>query len=288
MLYVFTTRIHVPRYLRNRIFLLWISWFIIFSDVSMMSFLVWFLVEGASISRTTSGVVSLLITSVLSNVGRIPFVFCCDDGPPSFYDSFWSELWEIDLQLLPSSPLFVMSRDSSCVHSSHCLAEIDQLPSCTYSLNEWIPWYWEAIQGGHNNLSLFHILFNFFKLFLDLNNPFEVRMHGLWVLYLRIFQLVPQCHISVDILSFVQASNYIEHILGILQGWYMWDPMETKIILLDFTKSFLCFVFISLYIYSFFFDIVLHAMLLQVWEALYTSMLIIYRLFQAWYYFLSW
>ena len=79
---------------------------------------------------------------------------------------------------------------------------------------------------------------------------------------------------SVDILSFVQAGHCIEHILGSLQGWYMSDSMEAEIILLALTKSFLCFVFNSLWICSFFFDIVHQVMLLQVWEALYSSMVI--------------
>ena len=94
------------------------------------------------------------------------------------------------------------------------------------------------------------------------------------------------------IISFVQDGHCIEHILGSLQGWYMWDPMEVEIILLTLTKSFLCFIFISLWICIFFFDIVLQVMLFQVWEALHTSMLRGYRFLQAcsqaWYYFSSW
>ena len=124
--------------------------------------------------------------------------------------------------------------------------EGDQLPSCTYSLNEWIPWSWEAIQGGHKNLSFFHILFGCFKLFLYLRNPCEVELHGLWVMYLHILKWVTQCHLSIDIISIIQDGHCTEHILGILQGWYMWDPMETEIILLDLTKSVSWCVFISL------------------------------------------
>ena len=135
-------------------------------------------------------------------------------------------------------------------------------------------------------------LFDFFKFSFDLRNPCEVVLHGLWVLYLHILQLVPQCHLYVDILCFVKAGHCTEHILGILQGWYMWYVMETEIILLDLTKSVSCFVFISLWICNFFFDIVLHVMLLQVWEALYTSMLRGSWIFQAcpqtWYYLSSW
>ena len=37
----------------------------------------------------------------------IPFVFCCDDGSPSFYDLFWSELWDLHLHLLPYSSLLL-------------------------------------------------------------------------------------------------------------------------------------------------------------------------------------
>ena len=80
--------------------------------------------------------------------------------------------------------------------------ERDQLPSCTNPLNEWVPWSRETTQGSHHNLSFFDIIFNYFKLFFDLSNPCEVRLHGLWFLYLHIFQLIPQCHILVGVLSF--------------------------------------------------------------------------------------
>ena len=136
------------------------------------------------------------------------------------------------------------------------------------------------------------VFIDFFKLFFDLRNPCEVELHGLWVLYLHILQLVPQCHIYFDILAFIYASHYTEHILGSLQGWYMWDPMEVEIlILLYLTKSFFCFFFISLWIYSFFFDIFLQVMLLQVWEAFYTSIRGYWFLqasSQAWYCLSSW
>ena len=54
-------------------------------------------------------------------------------------------------------------------------------------------------------------LFDFFKLFFGLRNPCEVELHGLWVLYLHILQLVPQCHLSVDILSFIKDGHCTEH-----------------------------------------------------------------------------
>ena len=50
-----------------------ISWFITFRNVSMVYFLACILVEGASVSGTISRVISLLITSVASNVCKYLF-----------------------------------------------------------------------------------------------------------------------------------------------------------------------------------------------------------------------
>ena len=126
MIFLFTSRIHIPHYLRNLPFLLWISWFIIFNGVNMISFLVWLLVEGASVFGTIFGVVSLLITSVALNIGMISSEFllsfyddgpsfCCDGGSPSSCSFFSCKLWELDLQLLPSS-LFLLRVKILLVH----------------------------------------------------------------------------------------------------------------------------------------------------------------------------
>ena len=73
------------------------------------------------------------------------FFFCCDDVPPSFYDFFRSELWELDLQFLPSS--LIMSRAYSCVHSSHSM-----LKEINFILAH-IPWMNESmILGDHSRL----------------------------------------------------------------------------------------------------------------------------------------
>ena len=103
--------------------------------------------------------------------------------------------------------------------------ETDQVLFGTYSLNEWIPWSRETIQGGHNNIYFFYVLFDGLKLFLDLSNPYEVGLHGLWVLYIHILYLIPQCHLLIDVLSFKQLHQSNEYFLRCLQGWHMRDEV---------------------------------------------------------------
>ena len=149
--------------------------------------------------------------------------FCvfCDDGPPL---SLISSSVNCGSLIFSCSHLLI-----SCYESSFLLcaffpeyAKGDQLPSCTHSLNEWIPWSWEAIQGGHNNLFFF---FDCFKLFLELSNPCEVGLHGLSVHCLHILQLIPQCQFFIDVISFTQLHQSIEQFLLCLQGWHMRDDM---------------------------------------------------------------
>ena len=63
--------------------------------------------------------------------------------------------------------------------------ESDQLIYGEYTLNEQIPWSWDTIQGGHNNLSFFYILFAASSCSLILETLVK-GLHGLWVLYLHI------------------------------------------------------------------------------------------------------
>ena len=100
-------------------------------------------------------------------------------------------------------------------------AEIYQPPYCINSLNEWVPWSRDTIQGSHYNLSFAEILFNNFKLLFDLRNSCEVRLYSLRVLYLHILQLVPQSHILIDALleSSLIESTKILLALSMLLLW---------------------------------------------------------------------
>ena len=54
------------------------------------------------------------------------------------------------------------------------------------------------------------------------------------------FSDIAPSHSWVEIkVIFIHVVHWIKHILGSLQGWYMWDPMETKILIFVFTRSFL-------------------------------------------------
>ena len=154
----------------------------------------------------------LIITSVALNVGRISSEFLL-----SFVMIFLS--FVVMVILLLSMISLGVNYESFIFSFSHLLfsyydsifflcpifldsTEIDQISSGTISLNEWIPWSWETIQGGHNNLFFFYLLFNLFELFIDLSNPCEVKLYSLGVLYLHILQVVPQSQLPVDVLSF--------------------------------------------------------------------------------------
>ena len=137
--------------------------------------------------------VSLFITSVASDVRRIFFelllflvlllvvmvVLLLLVVPPSVSSE----------NLIFSLPHILFSSYESrlflCAFFSD-LVEMDQLPSYTNSLNEWIPWSREVIQGSDHSIYFCYIFFNGFKFFLDLSNPFEVGLYILWVLYLQI------------------------------------------------------------------------------------------------------
>ena len=130
--------------------------FIIFSGVSMMSLLILILVEEASVFGTISRVISLLITShnieCWKDLLWIYFVFyddgppfCCDGDPP-FHDTFWCELWELHLQLIPSSLLLLWSE----------LVLVYILPIC---------WIWSTF---------------FWNIFLEWMNPVIYVDHSRW------------------------------------------------------------------------------------------------------------
>ena len=61
--------------------------------------------------------------------------------------------------------------------------------------------------------------------FLDLINPCEVGLHSLWVLYIHILQLVPQCHLLIDVLSFEHLCQSIKYFLRCPEGWHMGDEV---------------------------------------------------------------
>ena len=88
------------------------------------------------------------------------------------------ESWELDLQLLPSSLLLLWVKLLPLVHSSQSLLKVIT-SFCIHSSNEWIPWSWEAIQGGYHNFYILHFFFYRFKLFFDLRDPCKVWLHGL-------------------------------------------------------------------------------------------------------------
>ena len=137
----------------------------------------------------------------------------------------------------------------SCYESSFFLCELfldsderDQLPSCIDSLNEWVPWSRETIQGSHYNSSFFDVLVNRFKLFFDLSNLCEVRLYSLRFLYLHILQLVPQFQLPINVISFKQLRQSIEHFLGVFKDdtcGMRWSLTESTMILLALTKFFL-------------------------------------------------
>ena len=71
--------------------------------------------------------------------------------------------WELDLQLLPYSLLFLW---------------VDwkwSLPSGTHSLNEWISWSWEAIQGGHHYFCILHFCFKLFLIWETLMTTWSLH-----------------------------------------------------------------------------------------------------------------
>ena len=75
--------------------------------------------------------------------------------------------WELDLQLLPSSFLLLLVELLLvCALPRVCWKQ--SLPSSTHSSKEWIPWSWEAIQGGYHHFCIFHFFFYCFNLFFDL------------------------------------------------------------------------------------------------------------------------
>ena len=57
------------------------------------------------------------------------------------------------------------------------------LPSGIHSLHEWIPWSWEAIQGGYHHFCILNFFFYHFKLF--------------YILDLHILQLFSQRHLLI-------------------------------------------------------------------------------------------
>ena len=179
-----------------------------------MSLIIWLLIEGSFVSRTISGAMSLLITSVASNVGRISSKF----------------ILSFVMMVLPFFVILILllsmiSSSANCeiliFSFSHILfscykmwlvlctlffecAEIDYPSSRTYSLNEWIPWSRDTIQGGHYNLCILNFFIHCFKLFFDPGDLCEVWLYGLRILDLHILQPVPQSHLPVYVLSFKQ------------------------------------------------------------------------------------
>ena len=78
----------------------------------------------------------------------ITFVQCCDDGSHSFYDLFWSELWDLGLQFLPSYPLLLwIELLLVCILSIVCWKR------STYFLHIILEWTSPMILGGHKNLA---------------------------------------------------------------------------------------------------------------------------------------
>ena len=94
--------------------------------------------------------------------------------------------WEIDLQLFPSS-LLLLWVELLILPRVYWKSS---LPSGIHSSNEWIPWSWEAIQGGYHHFCILHFFFNHFNLFSDLRDPCKVWLYGLCILDLHILQLV--------------------------------------------------------------------------------------------------
>ena len=83
-------------------------------------------------------------------------------------------MWDIDIQ----SPHLHFSYYESSFFLCALFpksAEGNQLPFGTHSLNEWIPWSWETIQGGYNNI------FFFFGCFvIESNTSFGVFKDDTW------------------------------------------------------------------------------------------------------------
>ena len=143
------------------------------------------LVEGVLVLVTISCKVSLFTTSVASNVWRI-------FSELVLFPVLIFVVMVVLLLFVVSSGVYCESLIFSCSHILFSCyesrlyfftlflesAKRDHLPSCTYFLNERVPWSWEAIQGSHHNLS-FCIFFKCFKLFLDLRNPCEVGLYSL-------------------------------------------------------------------------------------------------------------
>ena len=96
------------------------------------------------------------------------------------------------------APIFsslIVSRDYSCVHSSQSLLKV--ITSFWHTFLEWMnPWYWDAIQGGYNN-----ILF-FFDCFVITSNTSFWCLQGWHMRYQMIFNRI--CNDSLgSILSLI-------------------------------------------------------------------------------------
>ena len=115
------------------------NWILIF--ICFMSIL---LLDSLASSSSSFMIASFLIQMLrwISNSSRVEiFIFLIDWG-------IFFGRWELDLQRRASS-------------FSQSLLKVS-LPSGTHSLNEWIPWSWEAIQGGHHHFCILHFFFSWF------------------------------------------------------------------------------------------------------------------------------
>ena len=93
-----------------------------------------------------------------------------------------------------------------------------------WSLYSWVEFICIITWGIFSSVSMMS-LFDFFKLFFDLRNPYEVRLYSLRVLYLHILQLVSQSHLSVDVLSFEHLCQRIIYFLRCLACMNMGDEV---------------------------------------------------------------
>ena len=107
-------------------------------------------------------------------------------------------------------------------HASQSLLKVISFILEHIPLNEWIPWSWETIQGGHNILSFFYPFFTCFELFLDLRNHREVGLCGLWILWW-----------ASSLLLWWWSSFFLWFILvWTLRDWYSIYPIFSSLVMI--------------------------------------------------------
>ena len=99
--------------------------------------------------------------------------------------SKWQELSSSYSSSLEGSSL---NGESLIFNCSHLLllflwVEMKAITSFWHTLFAWIPWSWEAIQGGYHHFCILHFFFYCFKLFCNLD--------------LHILQLFSQSHLLI-------------------------------------------------------------------------------------------